>query len=311
MPPDPHRRGYAADPWPRPTVATSVLQSSRGPVEYAQAGDGLPVLYFHGTGAGNDIVFPVEHRLLDDGFRLIVMNRPGYYGTPLACGRSAAACADLAAELLDALGIERAAAIGTSGGGGVAWTFAARHARRTVALVLQCAQAHRWDERRWLPQESRWLLPALRKPRLRGLVHQAYFLQVRCLPWLQGSVLKSMCGPYRDALRDDPATKELCRLLTRSTIDCLAQTAGTRNDTDLFLDEDWLQPGTVACPTLVIHDRSDPRVPVAHADWAAECIPDAQRCEPSGGGHLIWIGPDADRTHHTRVEFLRRAFGSP
>jgi len=49
----------------------------------------------------------------------------------------------------------------------------------------------------------------------------------------------------------------------------------------------------------------------AHADWAAECIPDAQRCEPSGGGHLIWIGPDADRTHHTRVEFLRRAFGSP
>jgi 2-hydroxy-6-oxonona-2,4-dienedioate hydrolase len=292
--------------WPRPSVTNHVLRTSRGPVEFAQAGEGPPVLYFHGTGAGNDLAFPIERRLLDDGFRLIVMNRPGYYGTPIHCGRSAAACAELAAELLDSLGVEKAAVIGTSGGGIAAGSFASRYPDRTVALVLQCAQAHRWEDPRWLPEESRWLYPILRNSHARRLVHSAYFLQVRCQRWLPNQVLKGMCGKSLDEVRDDPATNELCRILIESSIQCLAETAGIRNDTDLLFGDNWIQPGTIHCPTLVVHDRSDPRVPVAHADWAVECIPHAERCEVTGCGHLIWIGRGASRMHEARVAFLRR-----
>jgi len=137
--------------WSTGEISLKQVETSRGLLEYADVGQGLPILYFHGTGAGNDAAIIMERSLLDDGFRLIVPNRPGYYGTPLSCGRSPSDCADLAAELLDQLDIERVVAIGTSGGGLSAPSFAARHPTKTVALVLQCALSHRFASSRWMP----------------------------------------------------------------------------------------------------------------------------------------------------------------
>ena len=301
---------YRSQHRPTPAVRTHSLRTSKGPVEFLESGDGPPILYFHGTGAGADLVFPFESRLHADGFRLMVMNRPGYYGTPLSSGRSAIECADLAAALLDSLGIDRAPVIGTSGGGIPAGTFASRYPDRTTGLILQCAQAHPWDHLRWLPAGSGWMLPFLRRPLLRQVAMSAHFLEVRCQRWFRSALLKGMCGPWVDALRDDPTTSELVRLLIDSSIACLAQPAGVRNDTDLLFGDAWVQPGSIRRPTLVIHDRSDPRAPVAHADWAVHCIPHAQVCELTGCGHLIWVGRDAQRMHesasHSSADALRR-----
>jgi len=53
------------------TVVTAI-----GPVEYAEAGSGAPVLYFHGTGAAAELVFRAEQNLVEAGFRLIGGGRP-------------------------------------------------------------------------------------------------------------------------------------------------------------------------------------------------------------------------------------------
>ena len=103
-----------------------IIQTSRGPVEFIDAGDGLPVLGFHGMGAGNDLFLELEKDLLTDGFRLIVPNRPGYYNTPISSGPSLNDCVDLAARL-DHLQIDMAAVMGVSMGGLFATAFAARH----------------------------------------------------------------------------------------------------------------------------------------------------------------------------------------
>ena len=115
----------ADDFWFTGEIEQRQVQTSKGPVEYADVGQGIPILYFHGNDVGNDAVVMMEKSLVDDGFRLIVPNRPGYYGTPLQCGRSPNDCADLAAELLDQLRVERVVVIGTSGGGPPASRFAA------------------------------------------------------------------------------------------------------------------------------------------------------------------------------------------
>jgi len=152
--------------WSTGEINLKQAETSHGLLEYADVGQGLPILYFHGTGAGNDAAIIMERSLLDDGFRLIVPNRPGYYGTPLSCGRSPNDCADLAAELLDHLDIERVVVIGTSGGGLPAPSFAARHPTKTVALVLQCAVSHRFTSSRWMPPHLRRFYPLFRHPRV-------------------------------------------------------------------------------------------------------------------------------------------------
>jgi pimeloyl-ACP methyl ester carboxylesterase len=250
----------------------------------------------------------MEWRLIRDGFRLIVPNRPGYYGTSLECGRSAASCADLAAGILNTLGIERVAVIATSGGGPGALCFSVRYPERVVALVMQCAQAHRWDDKRWLPAGMEGLLPWIGKSWLRRLVNELHILDERSLRVFPRKNLRRMCGSRFAEVCDDAEVEELNTRIVESTLHCLAQPAGIKNDLEILLSDGWQASERVRRPTLVIHDDADPVVPVGHAAWAVQQIRGAQRCDVHAGGHLIWVGRDAARMHSSRVAFLRQHF---
>jgi hypothetical protein len=86
------------DRWVDLTQFVVIGETDRGPIEYAEAGTGEPILYFHGTGVTADAMVAVEASLIDDGFRLIIPNRPGYGKTPLSTHHSATDCANVAAH---------------------------------------------------------------------------------------------------------------------------------------------------------------------------------------------------------------------
>jgi pimeloyl-ACP methyl ester carboxylesterase len=119
---------------------SSVVETSRGPIEYAQIGEGRPVLFVHGAPGGYDELgaFKITHEELS-GFRLIIPSRPGYLRTPLSVGKTPAEQADALLALLDKLEVQRVALVGHSGGGPVALQFALRHPDRCSALVLESA----------------------------------------------------------------------------------------------------------------------------------------------------------------------------
>ncbi len=296
------------DLWFTGEIERRQAQTSRGPVEYADVGQGIPILYFHGNDVGYDAAVMMEKSLVDDGFRLIVPNRPGYYGTPITCGRSPSDCADLAAELLDRLGVERVVVIGTSAGGSAALRFAARHSQKTIALVLQCALAHPFDSARWMPRGLGLMLPMFR--------HLSIFLPVlrfghrrQARKLARGGFAAQCMSKQRYAeLSESAALKSLESLLARSILRCSERPDGFENDWANWTGEPWLTPGAVNCPTLILHDRADTVVPIAHAEWAQHCIPNAEFRELHAGGHLIWIGRDQEKMRSERTAFIRRQF---
>ena len=113
-----------------------IAQTPCGPIEYAVAGDGPPVLVVHGAGGGFDQGMDFGRPLAERGFRVIAMSRFGYLRTPLPADASPAAQADAHACLLDALGIRRAVVAGASAGAPSSLQFALRHPKRISALVL-------------------------------------------------------------------------------------------------------------------------------------------------------------------------------
>jgi pimeloyl-ACP methyl ester carboxylesterase len=115
---------------------SQIAQTPCGPIEYAVAGDGPPVLVVHGAGGGFDQGLAFAGPLVASGFRVITMSRFGYLRTPLPANASAAAQADAHACLLDALKIRRAAIIGASAGAPSSMQFALRHNDRLSALIL-------------------------------------------------------------------------------------------------------------------------------------------------------------------------------
>src|SRR4051794_22036961 len=77
-----------------------------------------PVLVVHhGTPSARLLYRTEVESAAERGLRLVAYDRPGYGGSTAAPGRSAADAAADVAAILDALGVERFATYGASGGG--------------------------------------------------------------------------------------------------------------------------------------------------------------------------------------------------
>ena len=70
----------------------SVLLRTRcGPIEYQEAGTGVPLLAVHGSGGGHDQGMAFAGNHAEQGVRVIAMSRFGYLRTPMPADVSAAA----------------------------------------------------------------------------------------------------------------------------------------------------------------------------------------------------------------------------
>jgi len=102
---------------------------------YDTGGDGVPVFWHHGTpniGAPPRPLFAAAQRL---GLRWVSYDRPGYGGSTPVRGRDIASAAADTARVADALGIDRFAVMGHSGGTPHALACAALLPERVLAVV--------------------------------------------------------------------------------------------------------------------------------------------------------------------------------
>jgi 2-hydroxy-6-oxonona-2,4-dienedioate hydrolase len=86
----------------RVAAGSRMLETASGPIEYAEVGEGRPVLVIHGAGGGYDQGLDLAAGLVRYGFRVIAVSRFGYLRTPLPKDASPAAQADAHAAVLDA-----------------------------------------------------------------------------------------------------------------------------------------------------------------------------------------------------------------
>jgi pimeloyl-ACP methyl ester carboxylesterase len=112
------------------------IQTPYGSVQYAEHGQGPPLLFSHPLVGGFDVGLGCADTWVGDAFRVIAPSRFGYLGSSLPPSAMPADQADAYALLLDKLGIERAAMVGFSAGGPSVIQFALRHPDRTAGLVL-------------------------------------------------------------------------------------------------------------------------------------------------------------------------------
>ena len=117
-------------------LGRQVIETEYGPIEYARAGEGYPVLAVHGAMGGVDQGLMVAGPILDSGFQVISVSRFGHLRSPLPPNASFSMQADVYACMLDALGIRQAAVFGISAGASTSIRFTARYPERVSALVL-------------------------------------------------------------------------------------------------------------------------------------------------------------------------------
>ena len=280
-------------------MTATVLGTARGRVEVATIGEGPAVLVIHGTPGNWRQVMTLAEDLAEAGHSVVVPSRPGYGRTPATSGRTPDEQADLFAAALDTLGMDRAAAIGISGGGPSAVAFAQRHPQRTSALALLCAVApHLID----VPTAMRigaalpplaWAVSTIQRRQQRRMLDDDAAIDAR--------IHADLSPSERDLLAADPGLRaDLVRFL-RSHADGPAGLAGLRNDVAAMRAARRDGPQAtdeITAPALVAHGDADVVVPFAHAEHHARAITGARLERFADASHIFLL------THRRRTTDL-------
>ncbi len=290
--------------WTTTLPATPELVSTpNGWVEVAHAGEGPAVLLVHGTPGSWRQCVPLAEDLAGS-FHVVLLSRPGYGRTHIRVGRTYEEQAESYAAVLDALGVERTAIVGVSGGGPSSIAFAAMHPERTSALVLVCAVApHMLD----VPSSTRMAARVPAVPQLVAPVVRAFGRRRLANPDPVRVQLQKSLTPdeYVRADADGSITADLVRH-AMSHLEAPPGLSGMRNDLRQFdrAKRQGAPTFDVGAPTLVLHGDADPVVGVDHARFHASALHDAKLTIYEGAGHLVVMTRRAEASAAIS-EFLR------
>lgn len=252
--------------------------------------DGSPVFLLHGMPGSRKGPRPRSSVLYLLGVRLIAYDRPGYGGSDRKPGRTVAdAAADLR-DLADALGIERFAVAGRSGGAPHALAGAAllgQRVTRAAALVTLAPRDMMGDEAWYAGMSERnitWY-----KAAERGLA--AYTERV------SAPMALIRADPDKHLPYEDPELPESDRaVIADYGIKVMLSenfTEGLRNspygwiDDTLALVGPWgFDPAAIKAPVLLWHGTKDVFCPTGHSQWLARRIPSAELRLVEGVSHF-------------------------
>ncbi len=186
--------------------------------------------------------------------------------------------------VMDDAGVERAALVGISEGGALCALMAAIHPERVAALVLMaaaCPGVFKISD----SARARWL----------GFIRNE---------WNSGKVLSTF---IQNAPDPDVALAKLARFERYCCEPAVAEQIMARNfDSDIRA-----ALPSVTSPTLVLHNRNDPSVPLSHGEYYAAHIPGAAHRYFDSDWHGSWRAEDNAQTLSAVREFLTGASAPP
>ena len=277
------------------------MNTTAGPIEYAETGAGKPLLSIHGAGGGHDQGLSNAADLVGNGFRVIAPSRFGYLGTPIPADASPAAQADAHAALLAELSVDKVIVVGISAGARSAIDLALRHPDMVVALILMVPAAYAPAspvaiERHLGNQFAFWLVNA-------G-ADFAWWATEKIAP----SVLIRFIGvPLEVAAAATNPDRDRVMAIVRCIQPLSMRFPGINIDSNPDLERLPLEE--IRAPTLVISARDDLFNTLPAAEFAAATIPNAKLVIYDRGGHLL-VGHDKE-VRAVVGDFLARAGVNP
>jgi len=278
-------RRDTAQAFERVSAGSQIVQTPCGPIEYATAGSGDPVLVVHGAGGGFDQGMDFAGGLAAGGLRVIAMSRFGYLRTPIPADASAAAQADAHACLLDALGIRRAAIVGASAGAPSSMQFALRHPDRCNALVLLVPAAY-------VPRPGG--APPMKTPAwtkfLFGSALRSDFLFWGATKLVPQTVIGAILATPPEVVEKADAEEQarVAQILDH-ILPVSPRRFGLMNDAAVVSTLPRYDLEHIRTPTLVMSVADDRFGTYDSARYTAEHIPGARFLGYASGGH-VWVG---------------------
>jgi pimeloyl-ACP methyl ester carboxylesterase len=239
----------------------------------------LPVFWHHGTpntGAPPEPLFAAAAR---HGIRWVSYDRPGYGPSTPVPGRDISSAAADVAAIADALGIERFAVFGHSGGGPHVLACAALLPGRVLAAVSGAGLApYAADGLDWFAGMYPGGAAGLRAASKGRAAYEANMADEEFDP-----------GMFTPA--DHAALEGDWSWLAGVAGQAIEQGPGGMIDDELAYTSPWgFDPRVITAPVLLLQGGADRITPSAHGEWLARRIDGAALWLRPGEGHISILG---------------------
>jgi pimeloyl-ACP methyl ester carboxylesterase len=282
-----------------------VIEEHRVPVDgrtlaVLEAGDenGHAVVAIHGT-PGSSLLW---RGMIEDaearGMRLLAYDRPGYGGSDPHRGRTVADAAGDVVAIADALGIDRFAVEGGSGGGPHTLACAALLPDRVVAAACLAgvapypAEGLVWVDGMGQNNLDEFAAALAGRETLEPYLREQADALLGAEPDEIADSLRSLLSPPDAAV----LTGEFAEYLAEATRRAIGERLDGWIDDDFVFVNPWgFELDEIRVPVQLLHGAEDRFVPIAHGEWLAERIPGVDAHLSTDDGHLtIQLGRIGD-----------------
>jgi pimeloyl-ACP methyl ester carboxylesterase len=254
--------------------------------------DGAALVLHHGTPGSGILYEPHVVDARSRGLRLIAYDRAGYGDSSPNPGRAVAAIADDIEDVLDALGIERFATAGGSGGGPHTLALGALLPERCVAVCAIAspapweAEGLDWRAGQGEQNQEEWDVALQGAEVLEPHLEMEAAEMVEATPEEIREVLATILSDVDRAVVTGVLAEHFHASLERAV---RPGVAGWRDD-DLAFTRPWgFELSDIRTPVLLWQGVHDLMVPPDHGRWLAGRIPGVEAHISDEDGHLTII----------------------
>lgn len=255
---------------------------------YAEYGDpqGNPIMLFHGNPGSRLGWVPLKGSAYPSGIRIVAPDRPGFGSSSGKPGRSHLDWPDDVAELADALGIERFAVAGVSGGGPFALACAFMMPHRLTGVGVISSGPPVSEALVGVSRTNRLLFWAARN--LPGLIHTNSWVLGTMVRKDPRRMLRKMLSAYAAADRAVLARPEVEAILVRDMQEAFRQGGLASAHEVILMSRLWDFPlQEIRTRVHLWHGEEDTATPPSVGRYLARELPDCEATFVRRAGHLL------------------------
>ncbi len=298
----------------RKKVAHSFSEASTkfGLIQYLDIGpkDAPAILFSTGGGAGIDSVYMLDW-LVRSGYRLIAVNRPGYYNLPANAVSSIRGHADIYKAVIDFLDIKEVNVFGVSIGALSSLYYAQSYSVKSMVLwspvtgqyrpkkeALDTAFAKLFlspkmqDFISWLLRRTMDFFPRII---LVNLVHAEAEMEKKAIKTVVASIL------------NDPQEKKRAIQFIHSLAPMSKIYPGMMDELKKSAKEQTIDWNKIDLPVLTYASTIDKDVTQDHFSRLTENLINGECRLVKGGGHFVWWGPEGKEVQSETLKFFNQA----
>ena len=286
-----------------------VMEKAMGKIHYKLTGEG-PVLFFMHGGPGGIDQGILLNDLVEEGYSLLVVSRPGYLRTPFV-PLSYEEQVDQYVELLDKLLIDKVVVMGYSSGGPLALTFANKYPKRTHALVMEAGVSTVYEDPIEEVMDSFWA-KIFMSNRIQDFlswitvitIKIAFKMVFKSIIRIETLLNKEEIKKFTNLVSNDKERKMWLKKLMDTTVPMSLRKLGLNHDVELLTSIEKIPVDNINVKSLLVYSKEDNDVKWLNAEYLKTNLKDFELLV-THGGHMMWIGEDMDKIKSKRIEFLK------